>query len=187
MLEWLRFVENPITLGSLYIPGIPGMRMVFFSVLLIVVIIFRREGIMGMREFSWDWFFPRRRGEEAEAPDEPSGPMLEVKGVTLRFGGLVAVNRLSFSIEKGQIVGLIGPNGAGKTSAFNVISGFYKPTEGQVDFMGRKLTGLTPHAVCRAGLSRTFQNIRLFGNQTVLQNVMVGAVQIGRASCRERV
>ena len=175
MLEWLRFVENPITLGSLYIPGIPGMRMVLFSVLLIVVIIFRREGIMGMREFSWDWFFPRRREDETEAPDVYSGPMLEVKGVTLRFGGLVAVNRLSFSIEEGQIVGLIGPNGAGKTTAFNVISGFYRPTEGHVEFLGRSLTGLTPHAVCRAGLSRTFQNIRLFGNETALQNVMVGA------------
>ncbi len=176
MLEWLRFVENPITLGSLHIPGIPGMRMVLFSVLLIVVIIFRREGIMGMREFSWDRLLPgRRRRDAGEAPAAHSGPMLELKDVTLRFGGLVAVNRLSFSIEEGQIVGLIGPNGAGKTSAFNVISGFYRPTEGQVDFMGEKLTGLAPNAVCRKGLSRTFQNIRLFGNETVLQNVMVGS------------
>ena len=179
MLEWLRFVENPITLGSLHIPGIPGMRMVLFSVLLIAVIIFRREGIMGMREFSWNWLLRapnRRRGDGADGPAaERSGPVLEVKDVTLRFGGLVAVNRLSFSIEEGQIVGLIGPNGAGKTTAFNVISGFYRPTDGHVEFLGRSLTGLTPHAVCRAGLSRTFQNIRLFGNETALQNVMVGS------------
>ena len=175
MLEWLRFVENPITLGSLHIPGIPGMRMVLFSVLLIVVIIFRREGIMGMREFSWDWILPRRRKDAASPVTPHSGPMLELQDVTLRFGGLVAVDRLSFSIAEGQIVGLIGPNGAGKTSAFNVISGFYRPTAGQVNFMGERLTGLSPHEVCRKGLSRTFQNIRLFGNETVLENVMVGS------------
>ena len=148
------------------------MRMVLFSVLLIVVIIFRREGIMGMREFSWNWLLRapnRRRGNGADGPAaERSGPMLEVKDVTLRFGGLVAVNRLSFSIEEGQIVGLIGPNGAGKTTAFNVISGFYRPTEGHVEFLGRSLTGLTPHAVCRAGLSRTFQNKRLWSQVLIL-------------------
>lgn len=176
MLEWLRFVENPITIGSLHIPGIPGMRMVLFSLLLIVVIIFRREGIMGMREFSWNRLLPRRRGMGGDAAPAPhAGPMLELKDVTLRFGGLVAVNRLSFAVDEGRIVGLIGPNGAGKTSAFNVISGFYSPTEGQVDFMGERLTGLAPNAVCRKGLSRTFQNIRLFGNETALQNVMVGS------------
>ncbi len=104
-----------------------------------------------------------------------SKKVLEVKGVILRFGGLVAVNNLSFSIDEGQIIGLIGPNGAGKTSAFNVISGFYKPTEGHVEFMGSRITGLPPHQVCKAGISRTFQNIRLFSNETVLQNVMVGS------------
>ncbi|MDR2528970.1 MAG: ABC transporter ATP-binding protein [Synergistaceae bacterium] len=101
--------------------------------------------------------------------------VLEVKNVTLRFGGLVAVNDLSMSVPEGGIMGLIGPNGAGKTTVFNVITGFYKPTAGSVAFMGRPLTGLPPHEVCRAGLSRTFQNIRLFHNETVLENVMIGA------------
>lgn len=101
--------------------------------------------------------------------------VLDVKNIVLRFGGLIAVNNLTFSIDKGQIVGLIGPNGAGKTSAFNVISGFYKPTEGYVEFMGSRLTGLVPHEVCKLGVSRTFQNIRLFQNETVLENVMVGS------------
>ena len=174
MLEWLRFVENPITLGSLHIPGIPGMRMVIFSLLLIVVIIFRREGIMGMREFSWDWFFPRAKSKSRPREGAASFEyVLEVRNVSLHFGGLSAIERLNMNIRPGEIVGLIGPNGAGKTSVFNVISGFYKPTSGLIRFMGRPIEGLKPEAVCRAGISRTFQNIRLFGTETVLQNVMV--------------
>lgn len=100
--------------------------------------------------------------------------ILDIQNVTLRFGGLVAVNDLSMKIKKGSIVGLIGPNGAGKTTVFNIISGFYKPTRGDVYFQGVKLTGLPPHRICSAGISRTFQNIRLFHNESVLQNVMIG-------------
>ena len=137
MLEWLRFVENPITIGSINIPGIPGMRMVIFSLLLIIVIIFRREGIMGMREFSWDIFFPKPK-PKAKPQVSESDSVLEVEDVVLRFGGLTAIDTLSFKINHGQIVGLIGPNGAGKTSAFNVISGFYKPTSGSIKFIGNQ-------------------------------------------------
>jgi branched-chain amino acid transport system ATP-binding protein len=105
---------------------------------------------------------------------------LALKNVTLRFGGLVAVNDLSLSVPNGGIVGLIGPNGAGKTSVFNVITGFYKPASGCVEFARpngemANLTGLPPHKVCRAGLARTFQNIRLFNNETAAENVMIGA------------
>ncbi len=174
MLEWLRFVENPITLGSFTIPGIPGMRMVIFSLLLIIVIIFRREGIMGMREFSWDIFFPKPK-PKPKAEHDTSGNVLEVRDVVLKFGGLTAIDTLTFDIKRGQIMGLIGPNGAGKTSAFNVISGFYKPTTGTIRFLGKSIGGLTPDEVCKAGMSRTFQNIRLFGHETVLQNVMTGS------------
>ena len=174
MLEWLRIVENPITIGSINIPGIPGMRMVIFSLLLIVVIIFRREGIMGMREFSWDIFFPKKSAKPKET-HEDSDTVLEVKDVMLKFGGLTAIDTLTFDIKHGQIMGLIGPNGAGKTSAFNVISGFYKPTSGSIKFLGKSIGGLSPDEVCKAGMSRTFQNIRLFGHETVLQNVMTGA------------
>ena len=178
MLEWLRFVENPITFGSFTIPGIPGMRMVIFSLLLIVVIIFRREGIMGMREFSWDIFFPKRKSKdktEAKFESQNYENVLELENIKLQFGGLSAIEDLSFTIKKGEIVGLIGPNGAGKTSAFNVVSGFYKPTSGNIKFLGKSIGGLRPDEVCKAGMSRTFQNIRLFGNETVLQNVMVGS------------
>jgi len=172
MLEWLRFVENPITIFNINIPGIPGMRMVIFSLLLIMVIIFRREGIMGMREFSWDIFFPKRKIKDFESKTET---VLELQDVKLKFGGLSAIENLNMKIKHWEIVGLIGPNGAGKTSAFNVISGFYKPTSGTIKFLGKSIGGLSPDKVCRAGMSRTFQNIRLFGNETVLQNVMIGS------------
>lgn len=100
--------------------------------------------------------------------------VLETRNLTIRFGGLTAVDNFNIAIPAGSIVGLIGPNGAGKTTVFNMISGFYAPTEGRVFFTGRDITGMQPYEVCRAGIARTFQNIRLFGNGTVLQNVMVG-------------
>ncbi|MGE5257044.1 MAG: ABC transporter ATP-binding protein [Hyphomicrobiales bacterium] len=100
--------------------------------------------------------------------------ILEIRGLTMRFGGLTAVKGFSAAIPRKGIVGLIGPNGAGKTTCFNMITGFYKPTEGQVLFDGRDITGSPPHLVCRSGIARTFQNIRLFGNETVLENVMIG-------------
>jgi branched-chain amino acid transport system ATP-binding protein len=101
--------------------------------------------------------------------------ILETQGLTMRFGGLTAVKDFNAAIPRGGIVGLIGPNGAGKTTCFNMITGFYRPTEGCVRFEGRDLTGMPPHLVCRSGIARTFQNIRLFGNETVLENVMIGA------------
>jgi branched-chain amino acid transport system ATP-binding protein len=101
--------------------------------------------------------------------------LLEVQGITKRFGGLVAVNDFSLSVDKGHIVALIGPNGAGKTTAFNVIAGFYKPNSGKVIFDGMDITGLRPDQVCKLGLARTFQISRPFKSITVLDNVMVGA------------
>ncbi len=101
--------------------------------------------------------------------------ILETTGLTMRFGGLTAVSNFSASIPQGSITGLIGPNGAGKTTCFNMITGFYRPTEGAVFFEGLELTGKSPYQVCRAGIARTFQNIRLFGNETALENVMIGS------------
>ncbi len=100
--------------------------------------------------------------------------IIEVRDVTMRFGGLTAVSQLDIRIPRGGIVGLIGPNGAGKTTVFNVISGFYTPQEGKVFFEGRDITGVKPHRICAAGMARTFQNIRLFHNETALENVMIG-------------
>ncbi len=101
-------------------------------------------------------------------------PLFECTGVTKRFGGLVAVNRVDFSLDEGLIVSIIGPNGAGKTTLFNVFTGIYLPEEGQVSFDGRPLVGLRSDQITTLGMCRTFQNIRLFGNMTVLENILVG-------------
>jgi branched-chain amino acid transport system ATP-binding protein len=107
---------------------------------------------------------------------------MEISGLTMRFSGIVAVEDLSFCIEEGSITSLIGPNGAGKTSAFNCMTGFYKATAGEIFFDGRPLIGLKPHKITRRGIIRTFQNVRLFKNMTVLENVMSGAHSISKQS-----
>lgn len=101
--------------------------------------------------------------------------LLDVQGITKRFGGLVAVNDFSLNVDKGHIVALIGPNGAGKTTAFNVIAGYYKPTSGKVFFGGRDITGMRPDQICKIGLARTFQVVRPFRGISVIENVMIGA------------
>lgn len=100
--------------------------------------------------------------------------LLEALGITKRFGGLVAVNAVDFQIAKGEIAAIIGPNGAGKTTLFNMISGVYKPDAGQLHFDGQEITGKGPDVIAPLGISRTFQNIRLFGSMTALENVLVG-------------
>lgn len=101
-------------------------------------------------------------------------PLLTATGVTKIFGGLTAVNEVDFTIPPETIVSLIGPNGAGKTTFFNMLTGVYKPTGGQIVFNGEDVTGKPPHAITERGIGRTFQNIRLFGNMTALENVLVG-------------
>jgi len=101
-------------------------------------------------------------------------PILEARGVTKRFGGLVAVNNIDFVIEQGSISGLIGPNGAGKTTFFNMITGLYAPTSGDLIFDGVLTNGLKPHQVTALGIGRTFQNIRLFAQMSAVENVLVG-------------
>ncbi|TMQ17371.1 MAG: ABC transporter ATP-binding protein [Candidatus Rokuibacteriota bacterium] len=101
--------------------------------------------------------------------------LLEVDGLTKRFGGLTAVSGFSLSVEAGEIVGLIGPNGAGKTTVFHLLSGFHTPTTGAIRFKGVSVVGARPHEICRRGLARTFQIVQPFVNLTALENVMVGA------------
>jgi branched-chain amino acid transport system ATP-binding protein len=100
--------------------------------------------------------------------------LLETHGVTKRFGGLVAVDHIDFVLEKGQIYSIIGPNGAGKTTFFNTLTGIYKPEEGQILFNGNSLAGKRPDQIASQGITRTFQNIRLFGNMSVSENILVG-------------
>ena len=100
--------------------------------------------------------------------------LLEVRQITKRFGGLVAVNQVDFDLEEGRIASIIGPNGAGKTTLFNVLTGIYHPEAGEVYFKGKRLVGLRPDQITALGICRTFQNIRLFSSMTVVENVLVG-------------
>ncbi|MGZ4338779.1 MAG: ABC transporter ATP-binding protein [Gaiellaceae bacterium] len=102
------------------------------------------------------------------------GDLLVAENVRKEFGGLVAVNDVSFSVPRGKVISLIGPNGAGKTTFFNMLTGVYRPTGGTITFLGEDVTGKPPHAITQRGIGRTFQNIRLFQNMTALENVMVG-------------
>ncbi len=113
--------------------------------------------------------------------------ILETRNLTRRFGGLTAVNELSFAVEPGEIRGLIGPNGAGKTTIFNVISGFYPPSSGQVFYHGRDISGMKTSAIAKLGLIRTFQGTTLFQEFTVLDNVMVGLHLHTRAGVVSRI
>ena len=106
--------------------------------------------------------------------------LLAVNDVTLRFGGIVALDGVSFDVEEGHIAGLIGPNGAGKTTAFNVITRLYKPDSGRVELDGKSILRSSPHTIVRKGIARTFQNLQLFRTMSVLENVLVGGHALGR-------
>ncbi|MFI7597825.1 ABC transporter ATP-binding protein [Actinoplanes sp. NPDC049681] len=123
---------------------------------------------------------PVPTGDGGSAPagsphERSSDVLLEVENVTLRFGGVVALNDVSFSLRRGEIFGLIGPNGAGKTTCFNAMTGVYRPTSGAIRFQGESIVGRRKHEITRGGIARTFQNVRLFPEMTALENVMVGA------------
>jgi branched-chain amino acid transport system ATP-binding protein len=110
---------------------------------------------------------------EASEP-AAEAPLLDIRNVAVHFGGLVAIADMNFHVNPGELVSLIGPNGAGKTTAFNVVSGFLKPTKGEVTFRGRTLNGMKPHQITLLGLARTFQRTSLFDKCSVFENVMIG-------------
>jgi branched-chain amino acid transport system ATP-binding protein len=123
------------------------------------------------------------------SPEATAGRLLDVVDIEVRFGGVVALDGLSFTVDRGQICSLIGPNGAGKTTLFNCVSRLYEPSSGQITFDGKDLLRLGPHKIARVGVARTFQNLALFPALSVLENVMVGAhtngtVGFGRAMLR---
>jgi ABC-type branched-subunit amino acid transport system ATPase component len=116
---------------------------------------------------------------QAEPADAARADLLEARGLTVRFGGVRAVDGVDVELRKGEILGLIGPNGAGKTTLVNALSGFQKPTEGQVFLNGEDVTGWRPERLARRGLTRTFQSVRLFPGLTILENVELGGVGVG--------
>src|SRR5919206_1136686 len=112
---------------------------------------------------------------------------LRTSKCTIRFGGLVAVNELDMNVREGEIYGLIGPNGAGKTTIFNLLTGVYEPTSGELYFQGKRIDGLKPYEISRRGVSRTFQNIRLFPSMSVLENVMTACHRHARQNLLDAV
>ncbi len=119
--------------------------------------------------------------ERAAAPEAFAAPLLEVRDVAVRFGGIRALQGVSFSVAAGQICGLIGPNGSGKTTLFNCISGIYRPQEGEVRLGGQSLRGVSKHTIVDRGIGRTFQNVALFRSMTVRDNMLAGAHHLGRS------
>ena len=167
-------------------------RMVIYSLFIILAMLFRPQGLFGRYEISdlFRWATGRGgRGKRAPrlASAETaarwagatrrngagSGALVVISHVTMQFGGLKAVDDFSLTLMPGELVGLIGPNGAGKTTAFNVMTGVYRPTKGAITIVGRGTRRLKPHAISKLGVARTFQNIRLFGNLSVLDNVQI--------------
>jgi branched-chain amino acid transport system ATP-binding protein len=127
------------------------------------------------------------RTARSQGAVDRSGATLRTSRCTIRFGGLVAVNTLDMEVSQGEIYGLIGPNGAGKTTIFNLLTGVYQPTEGEIYFEGKRIDGLRPHQISRRGVSRTFQNIRLFPGMTVLENVMTACHRHARQTLFDAV
>ncbi|WP_290546604.1 branched-chain amino acid ABC transporter ATP-binding protein/permease [Aestuariivirga sp.] len=177
VVQILRQAETGIDFGSFHIPGIFGLPQLGMGLALLLTIWRRPLGLLGLREIGPDW--PRRKLEPMPAKalhTAPAGAPLEVANITMRFGGLVALDDISFSVPCRQVTGLIGPNGAGKTTLINIICGQTRPTLGRIVIGGADMTGEAPHRVAVAGLGRTFQNIRLFDRMTALENVTIAAL-----------
>jgi branched-chain amino acid transport system permease protein len=153
----------------------------FFGIILIVMMLYRREGLIPAVRKTPALTFAAQHAEVARGgfqhldriPSWDEGSALEVRGVTVRFGGLVALNKVDLTVPAGGVVAVIGPNGSGKSTLFNVITGLV-PATGVIRFRGKELLGLKPHEVLELGVARTFQNIRLFPTLTVLENVLIG-------------
>ncbi len=187
-----------LTVVQFWMARLVEYRQLAYALLLIVMMIFKPGGLLGVYEFSLTGvltrFFPafgrfadrmdqklRRNRANPIAPDVPyyeydvknSRPVLETVDLGIRFGGLQAAQGVNIKLADNEIVGLIGPNGAGKTTVFNMLTGVYQPTEGDVRLMGESIAGKATHDITYAGISRTFQNIRLFKSMTVLENIKV--------------
>ncbi len=187
VVQVLRQAETGVDIGGLHIPGVFGLPQLGMGLALLLTIWRRPLGLLGLSEIGPDW--PRRKLEPM--PGEMlhtagGGASLEVDQVTMRFGGLVALDSISFTVPPRQVTGLIGPNGAGKTTLINIICGQTRPTSGHVIIGGRDVTGEAPNRMAVAGLGRTFQNIRLFDRMTALENVAVAALSKGHDAATAR-
>jgi branched-chain amino acid transport system permease protein len=183
VVQLLRQAETGIDLGFVKLPGVFGLPQLGMGLALLLTIWARPTGLFGLTEFGSAHLglTPAAPATAAQARAAPPrvGGSLAVRDVTVRFGGLIAVDNVSFEVPIGKVTGLIGPNGAGKTTLINVICGQQRPTAGGVLIDGRAMAGTPPHGMARAGLARTFQNIRLFDRLTALENVIAAAQSAG--------
>lgn len=180
VMEVLQRLEGGFALGPLAVPPVFGLPIVGASVAILMILLFRPEGLWGGRDLRLPASWLPRRGVPDLAPAAPPATAeLEVAGLAKRFAGLVAVDDVGFRVPAGSVTGLIGPNGAGKSTFVNLITGYYPPSGGRVMLGNRDLTGLPPEAVARAGVARTFQNIRTFPALTAEENVIVASLARG--------
>ena len=184
-------VISSIVLVSLpeMLRGLDRYRLIIYSLLLILMMLFRPAGLLGTREFSMLRFWEglealfrkvfRRQEAQTRMPFEPrydvweDKPVLETQALGISFGGLTAARNIDIRLMNDEIVGLIGPNGAGKTTVFNLLTGVYVPTEGQISLLGKTIQGKQTHQITADGIARTFQNIRLFKSLSALDNIKV--------------
>jgi len=172
--ELLKFLELPPDIAD-------KSREIIYGLLLIIILRVRPQGILPERETATTAGLAEKAQRLAGPPalpdraghDQPGAVTVCGHNLAKHFGGIVAVDDFSIELKAGTVVGLIGPNGAGKTTAFNLLTGFLKPTAGEITYRGRNITGLKPHQVVRAGMARSFQDLKLFTRLTVLENVMV--------------
>jgi branched-chain amino acid transport system permease protein len=185
VVQLLRQAETGVDLGAFSLPGVFGLPQLGMGLALLLTIWRKPLGLAGLQEVGPGWFTPKpehfaaHRATPATRPPTLQPTVLAVDNVTVRFGGLVALDAISFEVPTGQVTGLIGPNGAGKTTLINVICGQMQPAGGQVRIGGTATAGMAPHEIARAGLGRTFQNIRLFDRMSALENVTVAALSKG--------
>jgi branched-chain amino acid transport system permease protein len=181
--ELLQEFERGFDLGPIHVPEIFGLPIVGVSLAMLFVLWVRPSGLMGVKEFAQGWFSRVSSGAKPDAATPanilPGTDALRVVDVTKQFAGLTAVDAVSFDIEPGQVTGLIGPNGAGKSTLVNAMTSIYPVTSGTVKIGASSISNLTAHKIAASGISRTFQNIRLFTGLTAGENVAVAAIANG--------
>jgi branched-chain amino acid transport system permease protein len=184
--QWIHALGNLTGIDFLKQIDLVQSIELIFGIILVVMMRFRRQGLIPERTavtaltHAQQTAVPSRAGvQDGLAPlhrrtIDPSKPLLEIRGLSKSFGGIRAVRGLDLDVMPGSIVGIIGPNGSGKTTFFNLITGLTQPDGGKVLLAGEDVTGLLPHVIVERGIARTFQNLRLFANMTLLENVLVG-------------
>jgi branched-chain amino acid transport system permease protein len=189
LIEILRRLENGFSLGPLDVPQFFGLTQIGLSLAILAILYTGQTGLLGFREI--DSFLPkslRRKRTAAPAAEairvrpEDGADILSVENLSKSYGGLVAVDKVSLALRRGEILGLIGPNGSGKTTLLGCIAGTHAASAGGVRMGSRDLAGLAPHEIARLGIGRTFQTVRLFANMTVLENVTAALADADRSA-----